>query len=171
MKRKVQAKISELSPDIGRHMTLTKVHIKENGWGFLLFFEPPIQEAMHAEVLELMKSWVGSQGSARFFSAQEAATQTIRDMQFRGEKRTASTSLGDLDKTTSLLERCLAMQGKPAEDSGAVSKEQRRSASLALRCFDRAQAQTAKSLAKSLKGSSVPKVVDEQTVSDEESNV
>ena len=171
MKRKVQAKISELSPDIGRHMTLMKVHIKENGWAFLLFFEP-IQEAMHAEVLELVKSWVGSQGSARFLSAQEAATQTIRDMQFRGEKRTASTSLGDLDKTTSLLERCLVMQGKPAEDAEiAVSKEQRRNASLALRCFDRAQAQTAKSLAKSRKGSSVPKVADEQTVSDDESNV
>ena len=170
MKRKVQAKISELSPDIGRHMTLTKLHIKENGWSLLLFFEP-IQEAMHAEVLELMKSWVGSQGSARFLSAQEVATQTIRDMQFRGEKRTASSSLGDLDKATSLLERCLVMQGEPAVDSASVIREQRRNSSLALRCFNRAQAQTAKSLAKSYKGSSVPKVEDEQTVSDDESNV
>ena len=66
VKRKVQAKLSQLPPDIGRLMTLKKVHIKENGWSLLLFFEP-IQESVHAEVLELMKSWVGSQGSARFF--------------------------------------------------------------------------------------------------------
>ena len=66
MKRKVQAKLSQLPPDIGRHMTLKKVHIKENGWSLLLFFEP-IQEAVHAEVLDLMKSWVGSQGNVRFF--------------------------------------------------------------------------------------------------------
>ena len=66
MKRKVQAKISELSPDIGRHMTLTKVHIKENGWSLLPFFEA-VPEAVHAGDVELMKSWVGIQGSERYF--------------------------------------------------------------------------------------------------------
>ena len=147
-------------------MTLKKVHIKENGWSLLLFFET-IQEAVHAEVLELMKSWVGSQGSARFLSAEETANQTIRDIELRGEKRTSSTSLGDLEKTTSLLSLCLALQGNPAVGSGPVKKEQRRNASLALRCFDRAQAQTAKSV----KGSSVTLVEVEGTVSDEESNV
>jgi hypothetical protein len=166
MKRKVQAKLSQLPPDIGRHMTLKKVHIKENGWSLLLFFEP-IQETVHAEVVELMKSWVGSQGSARFMSAEETATQTIRDTQLKGEKRTSSTSLGDLEKTSNLLSLCLALQGNPAVVSGPVKKEQRRNASLALRCFDRAQAQTAKSL----NGSSVTKVEVEDTVSDEESNV
>ena len=144
MKRKVQAKLSQLPPDIGRHMTLKKVHIKENGWSLLLFFEI-VPEAVHAEVLELMKSWVGIQGSVRFLTDQETATQTIRDIQLRGEKRTSSTSLGDLDKTTNLLTLCLAMQGNPAGGSGPVSKEQRRNSSLALRCFKRAQAQTEKS--------------------------
>ena len=114
-----------------------------------------------------MKSWVGSQGSARFLSAEETATQTIRDIELRGEKRTSSTSLGDLDKTTNLLSLCLAMQGNPADGSGPVTKEQRRNSSLALRCFERAQAQTAKNL----NGSSVTKVEVEDTVSDEQSNV
>ena len=166
MKQKVQAKLSQLPPDIGRHMTLKKLHIKENSWALLLFFEP-IQEAVHAEVLELMNSWVGSRGSARFLSDQETASQTIRDIELRGEKRTSATSLGDLDKTTSLLSLCLALQGNPAGGSGPVKKEQRRNASLALRCFDRAQAQTSKSL----NGSSGTKVEVKDTVSDEESNV
>ena len=166
VKRKVQAKLAQLPRDIGRHMTLMKLHIKENGWALLLFFEP-IQEAVHADVLELMQSWVGSQGSAKFLSAEETATQTMRDIQLRGEKRTSSTSLGDLDKTTNLLSLCLALQGNPSPGSGPVTKEQRRNTSLALRCFDRAQAQTAKSL----NVSSVTKGEVEDTVSDEESNV
>lgn len=166
MKQKVQAKLSQLPPQIGRHMTLKKVHIKENGWSLLLFFEH-IQEAVLPEVLEVMKSWVGSQGSARCLSAEETATQTMQDMQLRGEKRTSSSSLGDLDKTTNLLALCLSLQGNPAADSGSVKKEQRRNASLALRCFDRAQAQTAKSL----NGSSATKAKVEDAVSDEESNV
>ena len=147
-------------------MTLKKVHIKENGWSLLLFFEP-VQEAVHAEVLELMKSWVGIQGSVRFLSDQETATQTIRDIQLRGEKRTSSTSLGDLDKTTNLLSLCLAMQGNPAGGSGSWTKEQRRNSSLALRCFDRAQPQTGKNL----NGVSGTKVEVEDNVSDEQSNV
>ena len=109
VKRKVREKLSLLPPDIGRHMTLKKVHIKENGWSLLLFFEI-VPEAVHAEIVDLMKSWVGIQGSVRFLTDQETATQTIRDMQLRGEKRTSSTSLGDLDKTTNLLSLCLAMQ-------------------------------------------------------------
>jgi hypothetical protein len=169
MKRKVQMKLSQLPPDIGRHMTLKKLHIKENGWALLLFFEH-IQEALHAEVSELLKSWVGSQGSVRFLSDAETATQTMQDIAFRGEKRTSSNSLGDLDKTTSLLSLCLELQGSPAGGSGLVkkdvSKEQRRNASLALRCFNRAQAQTAKNL-----NGSGTKLAVEDTVSDEESNV
>lgn len=167
-KRNVQAKLSQLPPDIGRHMTLRKLHIKENGWALLLFFEP-IQEAVHAEVLELLRSWVGSQGSARFLSAEETASQTMRDVEFRGEKRTSSTSLGDLDKTTSLLSLCLSLQGAPAAGGGSTSlvkKEQRRNASLALRCFDRAQAQTSKNL----NGSSGSKAEVKDAVSDEEGN-
>ena len=86
MKRKVQAKLSQLPPDIGRHMTLKKVHIKENGWSLLLFFEI-VPEAVHAEIVDLMKSWVGIQGSVRFLTDQETATQTIRDIRLRGEKK------------------------------------------------------------------------------------
>ena len=126
-------------------MTLKKVHIKENGWSLQLFFEP-IQDAVHADVLEVMKTWVGSDGSARFLSAEETATQTIRDMQLRGEKRTSASSLGDLDKTTNLLSMCLTMTGNTAVGAGRLSKEQRRNASLALQCFNRAQIQTAKSI-------------------------
>jgi hypothetical protein len=48
-----------------------------------------------------------------------------------------------------------------------VSKKQRRNASLALRCFNRAQAQTAKNL----NGYSGNKMKVEDVVSDEESNV
>ena len=78
MKRKVQAKLSQLPPDIGRHLTLKKVHIKENGWSLLLFFEI-VPEAVHAEIVDLMKSWVGIQGSVRFLTDQETATLTILD--------------------------------------------------------------------------------------------
>ena len=166
MKLTVQTKLSQLPPDIGRHLTLKKVHIKENGWSLLLFFEI-VPEAVHAEIVDLMKSWVGIQGSVRFLTDQETATQTIRDIKFRGEKRTSSTSLGDLDKTTNLLTLCLAMQGNPAGGSGPMSKEQRRNSSLALRCFDRAQSQTDKNL----NGPSKTKVEVEDNVSDEQSNV
>ena len=51
-------------------MTLKKLHLKENGWFVLLFFEP-IEEAMRAEVLELPTSVVGSQSFARLLSAEE----------------------------------------------------------------------------------------------------
>ena len=147
-------------------MTLKKLHIKENGWSLLLFFEP-IAEALHAEVLEILKIWAGSSGSARFLSAEETATQTMMDMRLKGEKRTSSTSLGDLDKTTSLLSLCVALQGTPVNGSGPVSKAQRRNSSLALQCFNRAQAQTAKNV----NGSSEPKVPNEDAVTDGESNV
>jgi hypothetical protein len=70
-------------------MTLKKVHIKENGWALLLFFER-IEEAVHAEVSELLKSWVGSQGSVRFLSDAETATQTMQDIEFRGENQSNS---------------------------------------------------------------------------------
>ena len=66
MKRKVKAKIPQLLLAIGRHMTMKKVHIKENDWSLLLFFEP-VQEAVPAVVVDLMKSWVGIQGSVRYF--------------------------------------------------------------------------------------------------------
>ena len=143
VKRKVQEKLSLLPPAIGRHMTLKEVHIKENGWSLQLFFEP-IQDAVHADVLEVMKTWVGSDGRARFLSAEETATQTIQDMQLRGEKRTSASSLGDLDKTTNLLSMCLTMTGNAAVGAGRKRTVQRRNASLALKCFDRAQSQTAK---------------------------
>ena len=83
-------------------MTLKKLHLKENGWSVMLFFEP-IEEAMRAEVLEILKIWAGSSGSARFLSAEETASQTVMDMTLKGEKRTSSASLGNLEKTTSLL--------------------------------------------------------------------
>ena len=146
-------------------MTLKKVHIKENGWSLQLFFEP-IQDAVHAEVLEVMKTWVGSQGSARFLSAEETATQTIRDMQLRGEKRTSASSLGDLDKTTNLLSMCLAMTGNAAVGEGPV-KEQRHIASLALTCFNRSQAQAAKSI----EGASKKPKVEDAGSDEEASNV
>ena len=65
-KRKIQAKLTQLPPDICRHLTFKKVHIKENG-GSLLPFCEAVPEAVHAEVVELMKSWVGIQGSVRDF--------------------------------------------------------------------------------------------------------
>ena len=102
-----------------------------------LFFEA-IEEAMRAEVLEIMKTWGGSNGSARFLSAEEIATWTMQDMQLKGEKRTSPTSLGDLERTTSLLSLCLSLQGIPVDGSGPVTKAQRRNASLALQCFNRA---------------------------------
>ena len=83
------------------------------------------------------------------------------------KKRTCSTSLGDLEKTTNLLSLCLALQGNPSAGSGPVTKEQRRTSSLALRCFDRAQAQTAKSV----NGSPKPKVDVEETASEEDGDV
>ena len=44
---------------------------------------------------------------------QGTATQKMQDMQLRGFKRkTASTSLGNLDKTTNFLSFCLVMQCK-----------------------------------------------------------
>ena len=166
VKKQVRAKLSQLPADIGRHMTLKKLHLKENGWSVLLFFEP-IEEAMRAEVLEILKTWGGSNGSARFLSAEESATQTMMDMRLKGEKRTSSTSLGDLERTTSLLSLCLSLQGTLVHGSGPVSKAQRRNSSLALQCFNRVQAHTAKSL----NGSSEPKVQNEDGVTDGESNV
>ena len=88
-------------------------------------------------------------------------------MQLKGEKRASSTSLGDLERTTSLLSLCLSLQGTPVNGSGPVSKAQRRNSSLALQCFNRAQAHTAKTL----NGSSEPKVQNEDVVTDGESNV
>ena len=89
------------------------------------------------------------------------------DMTLKGEKRTSSASLGDLERTTSLLSLCLSLQGTLVHGSGPVSKAQRRNSSLALQCFNRAQAHTAKSLT----GSSEPKVQNEDVVTDGESNV
>ena len=109
----------------------------------------------------------GSSGSARFLSAEETASLTVMDMTLRGEKRTSSTSLGNLEKTTSLLSLCLALQGTPVDGSGPVSKAQRRNSSLALQCFNRAQAHTAKSL----NGFSEPEVANEDVATDGESNV
>ena len=166
VKQKLQVKLSQLPVDIGRHMTLKKIHIKENGWTLLLFFEP-IQEALHSEVLEILKVWAGSSGSARFLSAEETALQTMQDMNLRGEKRTSSASLGDLERTTSLLSLCLSLQGTPVNGSGPVSKAQRRNSSLALQCFNRAQAHTAERL----NGSSAPRVQNEEGVTDGESTV
>ena len=122
---------------------------------------------MCAEVLEILKSWGGCNVSARFLSAEETATQTMMDMQLKGEKRTSSTSLGDLERTTSLLSLCLSLQGTSVNGSGPVSKAQRRNSSLALQCFNRAQAHTAKTL----EGSSEPKVHNEDHVTDGESTV
>ena len=111
--------------------------------------------------------WACSSGSARFLSPEETASQTIVDMTLRGEKRTSSASLGDLEKTTSLLSLCLSLQGAPVNGSGPVSKAQRRNSSLALQCFNRAQAHTAKSL----NGFSEPEVANEDVATDGESNV
>ena len=90
LKGKVQAKLSQLSPEIGRHLTLKKVHLKENNWSLMLFFEP-IEDEVRDDVLELMKDWVGPKGTVKFLSDQETATQTLRDVQFRGEKRSAQS--------------------------------------------------------------------------------
>ena len=166
VKQKLVAKLSQLPADIGRHMTLKKLHIKENGWSLLLFFEP-IEEALRAEVLEIMKTWGSSNGSASFLSFEDIATRTMQDMQLKGAKRTSPTSLGDLERTTSLLSLCLSLQGIPVDGSGPVTKAQRRNASLALQCFNRAQAHTAKSL----NGSSEPEVENEDVATDGESNV
>ena len=77
-------------------------------------------------------------GLLLFLSAEAIATRTMQDMQLKGEKRTSSTSLGDLERTTSLLSLCLSLQGIPVDGSGPVTKAQRRNASLALQCFNRA---------------------------------
>ena len=114
-----------------------------------------------------MNTWGGNNGSGRFLSAEEIATRTMQDMQLKGEKRTSSTSLGDLERTTSLLSLCLSLQGTPVNGSGPVSKAQRRNSSLALQCFNRAQAHTAKSL----NGSSEPEMENEDVATDGESNV
>ena len=160
---KVQMKLAQLPPNLGRYLTLKKLHVKENGWAVLLFFEP-IQESLQPEVAELLGTWVGSQGNVRYLTFEEAANQTMQDLNHKGAKRSASSSLGDLEKTTNLLTTCLALQGSPATSPGIVKKQQRRNAALALRCFNRAQAQTSRNL----HGSSEPKLEANDACTDED---
>ena len=146
----------------------------------LLFFEP-IEEAMRAEVLEIMKTkdspltpmptpspivetsptltrpfpYPGFDAAVqpdedeeetihdfkrRLSSARRSNTlnKGVQDMQLKGEKRTSSTSLGDLERTTSLLSLCLSLQGIPVDGLGPVANVQQRNASLALQCVNRA---------------------------------
>ena len=79
MTGKVQAELSQLFLDIERHMTLKEVHVKENGWSLLLFLEH-IKEKVHPEVVELMKSCVGSLGSVRSVLKEETVIQTRQDV-------------------------------------------------------------------------------------------
>ena len=68
-------------------------------------------------------------------------------MHFKMKKRSQSDSLGNIDQISSIMSRCLELQGKPA-DGKDVAKAQRKISGLVVQCMDRAQAQQDKEVNK-----------------------
>ena len=145
-KEKFKLKIAALQPELASKLVLTKVHILQNGWALNLFFMP-VPDALHSQFLEVVHRWTGNGGQARFLDADEIARQVVSDVHFKTMKRKESESLGNLDQMTSLMSKCLDLQGKPAEKKD-VAKAQRKTSGLVVQCMDRAQAQKDKEVNK-----------------------
>ena len=72
------------------------------------------------------------------------ARQVVNDVVLKSSKRAQADSLGNLDAMTALLTKCVELQSKPQE--GQLTKQQRRTAQLVVRCVDGFQAQREKDL-------------------------
>ena len=155
-KEKFKMKIAALQPELASRLVLTKVHILHNGWALNLFFTP-IPEAMHSQLLEVLHRWAGNGGEARFLDAEETGRQVVADVHFKTMKRQESESLGNLGQMTSLMCKCLDLQGKPA-DRKDVARAQRKTSGLVVQCVERAQAQKEKEVNKRFR-SEAPKVL------------
>ena len=142
-KKKFLSRIALLQPAMARRLVLMKVHIKENGFALMFFFEH-VADTFHSELLESVQIWVGNMGNVRILSEEEVARQVVRDVHLKRSKDAEEASLGNLDAMTSLLTKCVALQRKP--DEGKITKQQRRTGQLAVRCVDRAQAQKEKNV-------------------------
>lgn len=142
-KKKFQTRIALLQPEPARRLVLMKVHVKENGYALLFFFEN-VPDMFHSDLVQTTESWAGNAGNVRMFSQEEIARQVVRDVHLKRSKRGHAESLGNLGAMTDLLTKCVALQGKPEEAS--ITKQQRRTAQLVVRCVDRAQAQQEKNL-------------------------
>ena len=145
-KDKFKVKIAALQPELASKLVLTKVHILQNGWALNLFFMP-VPEALHSQLLEVVQRWTGNGGQARFLDAEEIGRQVVADVHFKIMKRKESESLGNLEQMTSLMCKCLDLQGKPA-DRKDVARAQRKTSGLVVQCVERAQAQKEKEVNK-----------------------
>ena len=115
-----------------------KIHIKENGYALMSFFEN-VSDRFHSELVQTMEDWAGNAGNVRILSEEEVARQVVTDIHLKRSKRAQADSLGNLDAMTAMLTKCVELQGQPEE--GHVTKQQRRIGKLVVRCVDRAQAQ------------------------------
>ena len=145
-KQKFIGKIAALQPELARTLVLIKVHIKENGYALNLFFEH-VPDQLHSQLIEVVERWAGNGGHVRFLNEDEIARQVVADVHFKMKKRSQSDSLGNIDQISSIMSRCLELQGKPA-DGKDVAKAQRKISGLVVQCMDRAQAQQDKEVNK-----------------------
>ena len=115
----------------------------------------------HIAHAEIFQRWAGTGGQARFLTEDETARQVLADEHFKTKKRKDSGSLGNLDQISSIMVRCLDLQGKPAENKDDANA-QRKTSRLVVQCVNRAQAQKERELLKK------PRVADQNPSSDTE---
>ena len=148
-KERFKNKIAALPPDLAPSLVLTKVHLKQNGWALHLFFLP-VPDHLHPHMLAACERWAGNGGHVRILFEEETSLQVCADARYKSQKRKESESLGDLDKITSIMGKCLDLQGEPVDrvHNKADAKSQRKTARLVAECANRAQAHKERELLK-----------------------
>ena len=140
-KRRFVSKLQNSSCNLSRLVSLRKVHLKNNGYSVLFFFNALDEDNVPA-LLTLLEVWSGPGGQVRKYSDEECGTQMFQDGECKQRKKQLADMLGDLSGACSLLEKSLALQGNVS----SPTKCQKRAGQLAVVCFVRAQGQVEKEL-------------------------
>ena len=96
-----------------------KIHIKENGFALMFFFEN-VSDRFHSELVQTMEDWAGHAGNVRILCEEEVARQVVTDVHLKRSERGQADSLGNLHAMTARLNKCVELRGKPEE--GQVTK-------------------------------------------------